>query len=66
MRKLMLQLDDLAVQSFATDSARDARGTAYAHLDTVLQPDDGVDKVGATEPGGDCFTCELSCGGRGC
>ncbi|HEX6039870.1 hypothetical protein [Longimicrobium sp.] len=65
MRKLTLQLDDLAVQSFATHTLRGRRGTAHAHLDTVLQPDDGGDAGGATEPGGDCFTCELSCG-RNC
>lgn len=65
MHKLKLQLDDLAVQSFATDALRGSRGTAHAHLDTVLQPDDSGDQPGATEPGGDCFTCELSCG-RNC
>jgi hypothetical protein len=65
MRKLTLQLDDLAVQSFATAAPRGVGGTAHAHLDTVLQPDDGSDPIGATEPGGDCFTCELSCG-RNC
>lgn len=65
MRKLSLRLDDLAVQSFATDTLRGARGTARAHADTVLQPDDAGNPVD-TEPGMNCFTCELSCGTRGC
>lgn len=63
MRKLKLELEELAVQSFATDAARGPRGTAHAHADTLL--DDGGDDTvdpGDTEPGMNCFTCELTCG----
>ncbi|HEX2080208.1 MAG TPA: hypothetical protein VHG08_21075 [Longimicrobium sp.] len=66
MRKLKLELEDLAVQSFATDRARGLRGTAHAY---ATLPDDGGDTTiapGDTEPGMNCFTCELSCGTRGC
>lgn len=67
MRKLKLELEDLTVQSFDTDGARGPRGTAHAHGDTLLDPGDGSGDVGGdTEPGMNCFTCELSCGGRGC
>jgi hypothetical protein len=67
MRKLKLELEDLTVQSFATDGVRGPRGTAHAHNGTLLDPDDGGgDGGGDTEPGMNCFTCELSCGGRGC
>ena len=66
MRKLKLELEDLAVQSFATDGARGPRGTAHAHADTVLDGDDGTVVPGDTEPGMNCFTCELGCGTRGC
>ena len=31
MRKIRLEVDALAVQSFATDAAREARGTVVAH-----------------------------------
>lgn len=67
MRKLKLELEDLAVQSFATRGTRGPRGTAHAHEDTLL--DDGGDTAvapGDTEPGVNCFTCELSCGTNGC
>ncbi|HEU4884181.1 MAG TPA: hypothetical protein VFT45_18145 [Longimicrobium sp.] len=71
MRKLKLGLEDLAVQSFATDGARGPRGTAHAHADTAI----GGDAAYITDPGGTspppgetqpdlCLTCELSC--RGC
>jgi hypothetical protein len=71
MRKLKLELEDLAVQSFATDAARGRRGTAHAHADTAF----GGDAAFITDPGdtsvqpGDtqpdlCFTCEATC--RGC
>jgi hypothetical protein len=72
MRKLKLEVEDLAVQSFATGGARGLRGTAHAHADTampadVLLPDPGDTTVqpGETEPDL-CFTCELSCANRGC
>lgn len=67
MRKLKLELEELTVQSFATADARRLRGTAHAHDATL--PDDGGDTIiapGDTEPGMNCFTCELSCGTRGC
>ena len=67
MRKLKLELEDLNVQSFSTDGARSLRGTAHAH--NAILPDDGGDTTiapGDTEPGMNCFTCELSCGTRGC
>ena len=63
MRKLKLELEDLTVQSFATDAIRLRRGTARAHEDSL--PDDGGDTSiapGDTEPGMNCFTC----GTRGC
>jgi hypothetical protein len=70
MRKLKLELEDLAVQSFAVDGGRGARGTAHGHAYAqATLPDDGGDTSiapGDTEPGMNCFTCELSCGTRGC
>lgn len=66
MRKLKLEIEDLTVQSFATDAARGPRGTAHAHDESLLDPGDGTGDAGDTEPGMNCFTCELSCGGRGC
>ncbi len=64
MRKLKLELEDLAVQSFAADAAHGTRGTAHAYQDR-LEADGGL-APGDTEPGMNCFTCELSCDGRGC
>jgi hypothetical protein len=79
MRKLKLDLEDLSVQSFATDTARGQRGTAHAHADTAfggdiafgdtaLMPDpgDGTSVQPGDTQGDQCFTCELSCGTRGC
>jgi hypothetical protein len=66
MRKLKLELDELTVQSFATDGGRGPRGTAHAHSGVLPDQDDGTVAPGDTEPGMNCFTCELSCGGRGC
>lgn len=64
MRKLQLDLDDLSVQSFAPAPARTARGTAHAHAAYLPEMDDTAIVPGDTEPGMNCFTCELSC--RGC
>lgn len=65
MRKLKLQLDDLAVQSFSPAPARGVRGTAVGHNQELLPaPDTGGGEPYDTEPGMNCFTCELSC--RGC
>ena len=74
MRKLKLDVEFLTVQSFATDGMRGVRGTAHAHADTAIAGDAAL----ITDPGDDtsvqtgdtqgdlCFTCELSCGTRGC
>jgi hypothetical protein len=66
MRKLKLELEDLSVQSFATDGARGPRGTAHAHQELLDPSDDTSIAPGDTEPGMNCFTCELTCGTRGC
>lgn len=67
MRKLTLDLDTLAVQSFTPSPARMGRGTAHAHQgDTALLPDDGGDTGGTGETDVDCLTCENSCDGRTC
>jgi hypothetical protein len=65
MRKLRLDLEDLAVQTFTTDASTGRRGTAHAHQ-VLPEPDDTSVAPGDTEPGMNCFTCELSCGTRGC
>ena len=70
MRKLKLELEDLAVQSFSTDAARGPRGTAHAHADTafggdaayITDPGDTSVQPGETQPDL-CFTCELTCQG---
>ena len=64
MRKLKLDLDTLAVQSFSPAPAHRGRGTAHGYADTALLPDPDT---GGTQPGEtqvDCLTCENSC--RGC
>ncbi|HYW10299.1 MAG TPA: hypothetical protein VE871_00015 [Longimicrobium sp.] len=67
MRKLKLDLDTLAVQSFSPAPVHMGRGTAHAHLgDTVLLPDDGAGTGGSGETNVDCLTCENSCAGRTC
>lgn len=67
MRKLKLDLDTLAVQSFSPASSPTSRGTAYAHrADTALLPDDGDGTGGSGETNVDCLTCENSCAGRTC
>jgi hypothetical protein len=67
MRKLKLDLDALAVQSFSPAPARTRRGTAHAHqADTALLPDDGGGTGGSGETNVDCLTCENSCAGRTC
>lgn len=63
MRKLKLEMEELAVQSFATAETHRPRGTAHAH---AYLPDDGGLEPADTEPGMNCFTCELGCGSRGC
>lgn len=70
MRKLKLDLEDLAVQSFDTDGTRGPRGTAHAHAIAgdaayITDPGDTTVQPGETEPDL-CYTCELSCGTRGC
>jgi hypothetical protein len=74
MRKLKLKLEELEVESFATALGADARGTAHAHADTAIGGDTAyavdpadtvVDAASETQPDL-CFTCELSCGTRGC
>lgn len=68
MRKLTLDLDTLAVQSFSPAPARSGRGTAHGYAaDTVLLPTpDDTGGVGTGETSVDCFTCENSCAGRTC
>ncbi|MBW3572269.1 MAG: hypothetical protein KY467_14300 [Gemmatimonadetes bacterium] len=81
MRKLKLELEALAVQSFATNAVRGPRGTAHAHADTAIAGDTAYavdtmmeadtmvqgDTVAVEDTQADpCFTCELSCGTRGC
>jgi hypothetical protein len=39
MRKLKLEMEDLAVESFTPAPARPARGTAHAHGDTMRDAD---------------------------
>lgn len=49
MKKIRLDVDALAVESFGTGPAGGARGTAFGHaaaVETQVDP---------------CFTCELSC-----
>ena len=56
MRKLSLELDDLAVDSFATEEARSARGTVLGREKT-----DEYDTCGVScDP---CDTCDTSCAG---
>jgi hypothetical protein len=57
MRKLRLDLDELAVQSFATGETEGGRGTVAAQEVTVLRCND----TGPT--GCDINTCPLSCDG---
>jgi hypothetical protein len=64
MRKLKLDLDHLAVQSFSPAPARRGRGTAHAHAADALLPEPETGGVQPEETKVDCFTCELSC--RGC
>jgi hypothetical protein len=49
MKKTRLDVDALAVESFGTEPARGARGTAFAHAAAL---------VTQVDP---CLTCELSC-----
>ena len=41
MRKIKLELDTLAVQSFETSAVRGAEGTVVAHAGTQVGPDCG-------------------------
>lgn len=58
MRKLSLKLDELVVESFAAANSGAPRGTAYAHGDTVAEPDNGTDPVAATR------SCMGTCDGQ--
>lgn len=71
MRKLKLDVESLSVHSFTTSGARGVRGTAHAHAiggDAAYITDPGDDtSVQPGDTGTDvCFTCEASCGTRGC
>lgn len=58
MRKLKLDPDALAVQSFAVSTARDERGTVHGHVSPGCTP------AGACET---LFTCyDYTCNGGSC
>lgn len=67
MNKLTLNVEDLAVESFATAPEKDGRGTVRAHADTWINScPQSCDWTCNTRNDGTCptgFTCHESCGG---
>ena len=65
MRKLTLKLEDLAVETFATDAAAGERGTVVGRETSVDECGSGTETCGSCDPyASDCFeTCGRSCWG---
>ena len=58
MRKLNLQLNELKVESFLTDSVADGRGTVLGRDDATAHCDTSITLV--------CGTCYVSCNYSAC
>lgn len=61
MKKLRLELDALAVESFATDAGAERMGTVRGHYNTEL--DCTLDRESCKVSCDPCYTCATSCAG---